>query len=457
MGIIVGIGLTLSVALAACGGGGGSGSGSGVTTTTSGQAAAPKTSVPGSSTTVTFAPETPTPGDIPDTVAYIPYSNAAGGYTFSHPEGWAQTGQGTSVSFTDKYNGASASVEPGTAAPTVASAQAAEIPKLQASEPAFVLTSVSPVTLPAGSGVLIVYRRNSPAGPGHRALGAPGGAPLSHLRQPPGGGPGPLRCRRGGQCRPLRQDEPEPPLPMSEGSGHSPSSRSGVSTGSSSVVMTPKSPRSRTSRSASAPGEFVAVVGQSGSGKSTLLNLMAGLENPDGGSVWIRGHRISHRDRTEQAAWRGSSIGVLTQGSGLLDHLTVAANVDLAGFLRTRAQRSRRARTRGDRARYRQAAAHDRRAARGRRSALPARCSTIHPLGRRDGPGQLGRRSGGSARRVTGRRTDGRDQPGSRNMRVIELINELRPPGGATVIVTHSEAVARAAGRILELDGGVLQ
>jgi hypothetical protein len=132
--------------------------------------AAPSTpsnsSVPGSSTTtVTFAPETPTPGDIPDTIAYVPYSNAAGGYTFSHPEGWAQTGQGTSVSFTDKYNGASTSVEPASLAPTVASAQATDIPKLQASEPAFTLTSVSPVTLPAGSGVLIVYRRNSLADP----------------------------------------------------------------------------------------------------------------------------------------------------------------------------------------------------------------------------------------------------------------------------------------------------
>jgi hypothetical protein len=146
--------------LAACGGG----SETAARTTTTGLST-PKTSGSGPSTTVTIAPETPTPGDIPDTVAYVPYSNAPGGYTFSHPEGWAQSGQGTSVSFTDKYNGASASVVAATVAPTVASVQATEVPRLRASAPAFVLTSVSSVTLPAGPGVLIVYQRNSPQDP----------------------------------------------------------------------------------------------------------------------------------------------------------------------------------------------------------------------------------------------------------------------------------------------------
>ncbi|HXA32794.1 MAG TPA: hypothetical protein VNV87_11080 [Acidimicrobiales bacterium] len=115
--------------------------------------------------TVTAAPETNTPGDIPDTIAYIPYSNVSGGYTFTHPEGWAQTGQGTTVTFTDKYNGVGADVLPATAQPTTASARSTDVPKLQASEPAFTLTSVSAVTLPAGSGVVIVYRRNSPPDP----------------------------------------------------------------------------------------------------------------------------------------------------------------------------------------------------------------------------------------------------------------------------------------------------
>src|ERR1700694_6008364 len=65
------------------------------------------------------------------------------------------------------------------------------------------------------------------------------------------------------------------------------------------------------------PGEVVAVVGPSGSGKSTLLGLMAGLDNPDGGSVWIGGKRLSHLSRADQAKMRGRSIGILTQTSGL--------------------------------------------------------------------------------------------------------------------------------------------
>jgi hypothetical protein len=116
----------------------------------------------GSGTTVTIAPETPTPGDIPDTVAYIRYRNLAGHYSFTHPEGWAQTARATQVAFSDKYNGVAADSKLATARPTPATARATDIPKLKTAEPAFVLRSVSAVTLPAGSGVLIVYRRNSP-------------------------------------------------------------------------------------------------------------------------------------------------------------------------------------------------------------------------------------------------------------------------------------------------------
>ena len=125
----------------------------------------PTASTAGGVTSATVAPETNAPGDIPDTVAYIPYSNSSGGYTFSHPEGWAQTVSGSAVAFTDKYNGVSASVLSASAQPTTSSAQSLDVPKLRASEPAFALTGVSPVTLPAGSGVLIVYRRNSPPDP----------------------------------------------------------------------------------------------------------------------------------------------------------------------------------------------------------------------------------------------------------------------------------------------------
>lgn len=147
-GLILCGGLTV----ASCGGSSPSGS-AGPTTTASGSTAP--------SSTVTAAPETNTPGDIPDTIAYVAYVNTAGGYQFTHPEGWAQTGQGTAVTFTDKFNGVSADVSSSGTAPTTASAQSVDVPMLQASQTAFELRAVSPATLPAGSGVLIVYRRNS--------------------------------------------------------------------------------------------------------------------------------------------------------------------------------------------------------------------------------------------------------------------------------------------------------
>jgi len=50
-----------------------------------------------------------------------------------------------------------------------------------------------------------------------------------------------------------------------------------------------------------AAGELVALVGPSGSGKSTLLSCLAGLDDPDGGTVWIRGERMSHRPEAVRA------------------------------------------------------------------------------------------------------------------------------------------------------------
>jgi hypothetical protein len=105
------------------------------------------------------------PGDIPDNLAFVPYRNASGGYSFTHPEGWAQTGKGTRVQFTDKLNGVAVEVSPASQAPSVASAKSSEVPQLQSSVPAFELRSVSAVTVPAGPGVRIVFRRNSEPDP----------------------------------------------------------------------------------------------------------------------------------------------------------------------------------------------------------------------------------------------------------------------------------------------------
>ncbi|MEU0522440.1 ABC transporter ATP-binding protein [Streptomyces niveus] len=77
-------------------------------------------------------------------------------------------------------------------------------------------------------------------------------------------------------------------------------------------------------------GESVAVIGPSGSGKSTLLACLAGLDEPDGGTVHVGGERISHRPEAERARMRARRIGVLSQSGNLVGHLDVAANIRLA-------------------------------------------------------------------------------------------------------------------------------
>ncbi len=105
------------------------------------------------------------PGDIPDNIAYVSYRNPAGRYTFKHPEGWASVVKGASVTFTDKLNGVNASPGLQRSAPTVAAANAQDVPELRATQPAFEQRRVTPAALLAGSGVLIVYHRNSAPDP----------------------------------------------------------------------------------------------------------------------------------------------------------------------------------------------------------------------------------------------------------------------------------------------------
>ena len=80
-------------------------------------------------------------------------------------------------------------------------------------------------------------------------------------------------------------------------------------------------------------GELVAVVGPSGSGKSTLLACLAGLDEPDGGYVTVDGNRITRRPEPVRASLRARFIGMLLQSGNLVQHLTVAQNVALAGRL----------------------------------------------------------------------------------------------------------------------------
>ena len=74
-------------------------------------------------------------------------------------------------------------------------------------------------------------------------------------------------------------------------------------------------------------GQFVAIVGPSGSGKSTLLGLLAGLDAPTSGSVWIDGVDITKLDEDGLAKLRGEKIGFVFQFFHLIPSLTAYENV----------------------------------------------------------------------------------------------------------------------------------
>ncbi len=76
-------------------------------------------------------------------------------------------------------------------------------------------------------------------------------------------------------------------------------------------------------------GESVAIVGPSGSGKSTLLGLLAGLDVPSHGSVWLDGENLSALDEDARAAHRARRIGFVFQSFHLLPGLTALENVML--------------------------------------------------------------------------------------------------------------------------------
>jgi putative ABC transport system ATP-binding protein len=83
-------------------------------------------------------------------------------------------------------------------------------------------------------------------------------------------------------------------------------------------------------------GACVAIVGKSGSGKTTLLNLVAGIDRPTAGEVFVGGTPVHTLSESQLAAWRGRHVGVVFQTFQLLPTLTVAENVMLPmDFCRT--------------------------------------------------------------------------------------------------------------------------
>ncbi len=78
------------------------------------------------------------------------------------------------------------------------------------------------------------------------------------------------------------------------------------------------------------PGDVIAVTGPSGSGKSTLLSCIAGLDEPDGGTVRIDSEIMTRRSEAERSSLRARKVGMLFQAGNLLDHLSVEQNLQFA-------------------------------------------------------------------------------------------------------------------------------
>lgn len=76
-------------------------------------------------------------------------------------------------------------------------------------------------------------------------------------------------------------------------------------------------------------GESVAIVGASGAGKSTLLGLLAGLDVPSEGKIWLAGTEITSLDEDGRAALRADSVGFVFQSFHLISSLTALENVML--------------------------------------------------------------------------------------------------------------------------------
>ncbi len=204
------------------------------------------------------------------------------------------------------------------------------------------------------------------------------------------------------------------------------------------------------------PGELVAVVGPSGSGKSTLLACLAGLDEPDGGHVTIAGNRITRRDEATRAGLRARWIGMLMQSGNLLEHLSVAQNIQAARALVPRApgRGPHAAAGRGPRPGQDGAG----------RAAVDRLLDSVGLAARASArPSTL---SGGEAARAALAVAMANDPPviladeptgevdRVAEIRVLDLLRARADRGKAVLVVTHSENVAMAADRVVHMVDG---
>jgi putative ABC transport system ATP-binding protein len=187
-----------------------------------------------------------------------------------------------------------------------------------------------------------------------------------------------------------------------------------------------------------AASESIAIVGPSGAGKSTLLALLAGLDQPSSGEVWLAGTNLSSLDEDGRARLRAQRVGFVFQSFHLVPSLTAIENVMLPLELN------------------------------GRRDARPAAADMLGRVGLserlRHYPRQL---SGGEQQRVAlARASVGEpavlfaDEPtgnldSATGARIAQLLFELNSGSETTlVLVTHDRTLAGRCGRILTMEAG---
>jgi putative ABC transport system ATP-binding protein len=89
-------------------------------------------------------------------------------------------------------------------------------------------------------------------------------------------------------------------------------------------------------------GEFLALMGPSGSGKTTLLNLMAGIDRPTSGRIFVAEQEVSAMGETKLARWRADNVGFIFQLYNLIPVLTAFENVELPLLLTDLSRKDRR-------------------------------------------------------------------------------------------------------------------
>jgi putative ABC transport system ATP-binding protein len=184
-------------------------------------------------------------------------------------------------------------------------------------------------------------------------------------------------------------------------------------------------------------GEIVALLGPSGSGKSTLLSCLAGLDDPDGGSVRVRGERLTRRSETARASIRARSIGLVSQSANLIDHLSVIENVRLAHAVARRPSTAEAPERLLERVGIADRSAVDPRSLSGGEAARVAIAVALV-----NDPAVL----------LADEPTAEVDR--ANEDAVITLLRGRADAGGAVVVATHSRRVAEAADRVLGLVDG---